>query len=300
MNNKFTFNIIKKLKTINWFFEYKIWLNMSCIILMLIWFFVALFTTNYKFPIWAWHTITGHHVYDLLFSFTIPFFYLWIRKGLRPVWAFVIIAFLVSVNEWAWWITYYIDHYIFNNVNYYLPSGITSKYLAWQALEHLTIQNYLGMAYIIMIALFFYRFKVYKSALFLWLLLLISIYGFWLYLGFPITVDFSGNTILYLDFNTNMIENLHWIIPSTILIFGYDLFFVQNNKLKGLPPIIFRLYFKGSSFKDYEQNTNKLIELDNFLLAHPHYNNNSCSIHIACSEYDFIPFNSIEDFFKRT
>lgn len=269
---------------------------------MLLWLGIATLTTKYSDPWFAWHTVTGHHLYDILFSFCIPFFYIWIKKGLRPLWSLIAIAFIIATNEWAWWITYYISHYVLNNTNYYLPNGITNKYLQIQALEHLTIYNFTGMAYLIVIVLFFYSFKVKPIVIITYLSSLVVIYAYWLYLGFPITIDFSGITTLYLDFNTNMIENLHWLIPSTLFIIMLEAsyaiheqttivtnFFEQNSNLKGLPPIIFRYYFKGSSFKEYKSHTDKLIALDKFLLVHPSYKRNSCSIHIACSEYDTIP-----------
>lgn len=282
---------------INLRFEYRIWLNFSCVALMLLWLGIALLTTKYSDPWFAYHTITGHHLYDILFSFTIPFFYIWIKRGLRPLWSLMIIGFIVATNEIAWWITYYIDHYIINNTNYYLPNGITNQYLQFQALEHLTIFNFTGMAYIIVIALFFYSFKIKWYVLVFYFGMLFDIYLYWLSIGFPITIDFSGITTLYLNYNTNMIENLHWVIPSTLFILMLILtrFFEQNSKLKGLPLIIFRLYFKGSSFKDYKANTQKLIDLDKFLLDNPHYRNGSCDKHIACAEYNTIPFILIDE-----
>lgn len=248
------------IRRLNLKWEYRFWLNFSCFALMVLWLLISLFTTKYSEPFIAWHTITGHHYLVLLFGFVFPFFYFWVKKGIRPLWSLVIIAFTIAVNEWLWWIFYYVDHYVINNTNYYLPLGVTNKFLAIQALEHLTIFNYTGMAYIIVIALFLYKIKIHKSAFALWFMMLLGIYGYWLYLGFPITIDFSGLTVLYADTNTNIIEILHWLIPNLMLVFMFGFYFAQNNTLRGLPPIVFRkAFFPGLK-------SSELIELEKSLV----------------------------------
>lgn len=267
------------IRRINFKYEFRFWLNFACIALMILWFIISILTTDYSKPFIAWHTITGHHYLVLLLGFIFPFFYYWIKKGLRPLWSFIIVAFTLAVNEWFWWITYYIDHYILNNTNYYLPPPLTNQYLQFQALEHLTIFNYTGMAYIIVIALFLYKVKIHKPEFLVWLSFLTVFYIYWLSIGFPITIDFSGITVLLNDFNTNLIEITHWLIFTTLLVIFYNVFFGQNSELKGLPPIIFKLYFKGTKTPD-------LIELEKKLLLHPHYDAIGCDNHIVCNEYD--------------
>ena len=233
-----------------------IWGNLACVILFVLWFCIGAVTNQYNLPWWAFHTLTGHHIYDIL-GFCILFSFIWIKKGYRPVWAMVICVFFIGINEWAWWVTYYIYHYILNNTNFYLPVGITSKYLAIQAFENLTIFNFTGIAYLIIIAVFFYRirFKLYQSKVFkfkfpLFLLgyfsMIFLIYYYWISIGFPITVDYSGNTIYYLTYSVNMIENLHWIIPTIYFILFFDYIFGQNPNLKGMPPSFFKSFFKGN------------------------------------------------------
>lgn len=231
-----------------------IWGNLSCVILFILWFGIGAITNQYQYPWYAWHTITGHHIYDII-GFCCVFSFIWIRKNYRPVWAMVICVFFIGTNEWAWWITYYIYHYILNNTNFYLVSNEVSKYTQFQALENLTIFNWTGIAYLIVIAVFFYRIRFPKNAwgLQIYFLIILTIYTYWISIGFPITVDYSGNTIYYLTYSVNMIENLHWIIPTLYLIIFFDYIFGQNTNLKGMPPSFFRKFFKGKESEPIQE-----------------------------------------------
>lgn len=175
----------------------------------------SIFTNPYNPLLWKMLNQTGeHHVCDLLavwFLYCVLCYHIH-KIGFR-LYGLISFYFMYSVISWhelLWWLSYTISHII-----YHIPFQMT-----WITYGSFWIGD------LIVVSSFIYFYKTTHNGKLIkfnfpkiYIILLVSIYIFWILIGFPVTIDYLGKTAWYLNLYVNFYEMvISWITPIFVFI----------------------------------------------------------------------------------
>ena len=202
--------------------------------------------TNLNIVFWKITRTGDHHFLDMigiiasLFVYAVVFY-----KNPRTVKYWGVFAFftnytMIAINETGWYLSYDINSVIQHN--YFNPLWILYSYFD---VYLLTIGAFVFFAW---------KFKIFAIP-FKTTLILAIFFGYWISIGFPVTIGYYGYTPYYYNLYINIIEVVHWFVA----IFA---FLVEQTQYIN-PTLGLRLSQKVRLIlpKPKEINTNQYIPL---------------------------------------
>jgi len=150
---------------------------------------------------WRAFGVWNAHHSLILFTITGFFLLLWLHDHVAPILAAVALWYAIAWHEIDWWITDF----------------IRMVFVTQEGFNPLWFFGWLGMA--AAIALFVWKPLMRAPMIWKYVAAMGAFYVGWFSIGFPITVNFAGPTVLYSAAWVSGFEIISWIYALTIFYF---------------------------------------------------------------------------------